>query len=321
MAGAIGSPRKSGTPNPATVRKIGILLDLIRNRSISLSACAHTYGSSERTLLRDLQELRNIGQTSGFRISDREYGDVVELSEFKARPAGLLAGEKRLRNLIAQLFKAFGEPVDDVVEGVRSRSTDASDASFLRIVQPQLMDGTAVAKTFRALEGAWQSDARVEFRYKGQRRTVEPAAAVVRGGRYYLIARDCSKGKSGWRQFAMDLIEAPIRRAGTFRRTAPPSKYLSTDTIGFFKGDGEPQTVEVTFSKELAAAATSRKWQRAQRVQRRENGTVTITLTVDDPDEVIRWTLSYGGEAWITAPPRAVARARELLERAQQHYK
>lgn len=317
MAARMGKPRKSGKPTAATVRKIGILLDLVRNRRISLRACEHTYSASERTLLRDLQELRNIGETAGFRISDREHGDTFSLSEFKARPAGLLAGEKRLRSLLAELFKAFGEPVQHLAEGL----DDAGGAgSFLHLVQPQLMDGSAVAKIYRDLEAAWQSGARVEFRYKDQTRTVEPAAAVVRAGRYYLVARDVAKGRSGWRNFSMDVIEGPIRRKGTFQRQPAPAKYLSTDTIGFFKGDGPEQTVDVTFSKALSPSAISRIWQQAQQVRKNRDGTVTIAFVVDDVDEVIRWAFGYGDEAWISAPPAVVVRARALLARVKKRY-
>ncbi|MEO6835698.1 MAG: WYL domain-containing protein [Candidatus Tumulicola sp.] len=317
----MGKPRKSGKPTAATVRKIGILLDLVRNRRISLGGCERTYGTSERTLLRDLQELRNIGETAGFRISDREHGDVFELSEFKSRPTGLLAGEKRLRTLVAELFKAFGEPVHDVAESLNDGMPASGDgASFLHLVQPQLMDGTAVAKVYRDLDAAWQNDARVEFRYKDRVRTVEPAAAVVRAGRYYLVGRDIAKGKTGWRNFSMDLISGPIRRKGTFKREAAPAKYLSTDTIGFFKGDGPEQTVDVTFSNVLAPSAISRIWQQAQQVRKNGDGTVTIAFIVDDVDEVVRWALGYGDEAWVSAPPAVVARARALLARVKKRY-
>ena len=99
----LGKARKSGSPTPATARKIGILLDLVRNRKISLSGCAQTYGASNRTLLRDLQELRSIGETVGFRIGDRAHGDTFELSEFTSRPKHLVTGEKRLRLLMTDL--------------------------------------------------------------------------------------------------------------------------------------------------------------------------------------------------------------------------
>lgn len=301
-------------------RKIGILLDLVRNRRISLRGCEATYGASERTILRDLQELRNIGETAGFRITERAHGDTCELSEFKARPSSLLEGEKRVRLLMTELFKAFGDPVRDLA-GTATADGTTDETPFLHVVQPQLVDGSAVGKTYRDLEAAWAKDARVEFRYRGQLRRIEPAAAVVRSGRYYLVGRDVDKGRDAWRTFSMDVIEGPIRRSGTFTRKPPPAKYVSGDTIGFFKGDGAPQTVEVTFSKEMAAAATSRKWQQAQTVRRNADGTVTIALVVDDVDEVIRWAMGFGDNAWIAGPPKVADRARELLARSQSRYR
>ncbi|HEY1976387.1 MAG TPA: WYL domain-containing protein [Candidatus Baltobacteraceae bacterium] len=298
-------------------RKIGILLDLVRNRKISLKGCEATYGASERTILRDLQELRNIGETAGFRITEREHGDICELSEFKASPPGILEGEKRVRALMAELFKAFGDPVNELAGAV---GADGDETPFLHVVQPQLVDGTAVGKIYRDLEAAWRSSARVEFRYRGQVRRIEPAAAVVRSGRYYLVGRDIDKGRDGWRQFSMDVIEGSIKRVGTYTRTAPPTKYTSGDTIGFFKGDGEPQTVEVTFSEDMAPAMTSRKWQHAQQVRKNADGTVTIALIVDDVDEVIRWTLGFGDESWISNPPAAVDRCEDLIKRILARY-
>jgi predicted DNA-binding transcriptional regulator YafY len=319
MAGRIGKPRKSGDPTPATVRKIGILLDLVRHRRISLGACRRTYGASERTLLRDLQELRQIGESAGFKISDRGPNDSFTLSEFKARPSSLLAGEKRFRSLIAELLKAFGEPLQSAAGGLDPGSADDA-ASFLHVVQPRLVGGSAVARTYDELEAAWRNDARVRFTYKGQSRTVEPAAAMVRSGRYYLVARDVEKGNAGWRIFSMDQIAGPIVRAGTFARKAAPPKYASTDTIGWFKGDGEKQTVEVTFSKELAPAAASRQWQTAQTAVTNADGTVTISLQVYDVDEVIRWSLGFADEAWISAPPSTVRRAEETLKSIRSRY-
>ena len=321
MSERMGKPRKSGKPTNATARKIGILLDLVRNRRMSLRACEQIYGASERTLLRDLQELRAIGASAGYRITEREHGDIFELAEFKSRPSSLLRGERRLSALLAELFSAFGEPVHDAAEELETTNRDeAQNVSFLHVVQPQLADGSAVAETYGDVEAAWLDNARIEFRYKGQLRCIEPASAVVRAGRYYLVGRDVAKGTKGWRTFSMELIEGPIRRAGSFTPRQPPSKYVSSDAVGFFKGDGEPQTVEVAFSENVAASAISRKWQRAQTIGKTAAGATTIRLQVDDVDEVIRWALGFGDEAWIVAPADAVARARLMAERIRRRY-
>jgi predicted DNA-binding transcriptional regulator YafY len=319
MAPRLGKARKSGAPTAATARKIGILLDLVRSRAISLKGCISTYRAEERTVLRDLQELRKIGETAGFHITEREHGDTFRLSEFKGKPPSMIASEKRVRALMAELFKSYGEPMHELSEGLSDPPSESStDAKFVHFVQPQLVDGSGVRRVFDEIYAAWQNGARTEFTYKGQKRTIDPAAIVVRAGRYYLVGRDVAK--RAWRTFSMDLIEGQVRRAGTFERRPAPAKYLSHDAIGFFKGDGEPQTVEVTFSKDLALAASSRRWQAAQKLHLNDDGTATISLTVDDVDEVVRWALGFGDEACISSPAAVVMRAKETLAHMRRRY-
>ena len=78
-------------PSTSTNRKIRVLLELVRRRRVSLRELMADFAASERTLLRDLQELRHIGAAAGFRISERTGGDV-ELLDFEA--AGDLATRK-----------------------------------------------------------------------------------------------------------------------------------------------------------------------------------------------------------------------------------
>jgi len=38
-------------------------------------------------------------------------------------------------------------------------------------------------------------------------------------------------------------------------------------------------------------------------------------------DEVIRWALSYGDDAWISSPNSAELKAKDVLKRASSHYR
>ena len=140
MAPRLGKARKSGDPTASTARKIGILLDLVRSRAISLKGCIATYRAEERTVLRDLQELRKIGETAGFHITEREHGDTFRLSEFKGKPPSMIASEKRVRALMAELFKSYGEPMHELSEGLSDPPSESStDAKFVHFIQPQLV--------------------------------------------------------------------------------------------------------------------------------------------------------------------------------------
>jgi len=309
-----GKPRSSGEPAEATARKIAILIELIRNKRLSVAKIEKQYKLSERQVARDLQELRKIGAGMGFEIGKRNAAGYVELKGFANRPGGMVTAERNIRALIAELFKAFGEPLREFADGF-----DENVASFVQVVMPRLQEGSRVAHVLDLLRAAWDANARVRFRYKGKEREVEPHVAMVRSGRYYLVGRSVGTKANEWRIFSIDEIVEPVSRCGTFTPRIPPAEYSSKDAIGWIK-TGEKHRVEVTVSARFAQTATSRRWQTDQEVVEHADGTATLSFSVGDVDEAIRWALGYGDEAWISAPPSAVARAKELVAAIAERY-
>ncbi len=51
------------------------------------------------------------------------------------------------------------------------------------------------------------------------------------------------------------------------------------------------------------------------------NGSATMTFTVSDTDEVIRWSLGFGADAKVIGPAGAVERAKALLSEIVESYK
>ena len=311
-----GKARKSGDPSASTERKIRILLELIRNRFIRLGKLSEEYGTSKRSLLRDLQELRKIGDRAGFRLSDEQEADRVRLVSFDSRPTAIDKSGRALATLIHDAAHALGTPVEAQLQSLDDNQS-AQERRFLRFLTPQLRDGSRVAETFKELEAAWANNARVTFKYSGQERRVEPAYVFVRSGRYYLLGRD--PNARSWKYYALDNIEPPIKRAGSFTPQSIPAKYQTDDVIGFFQGAGEQQ-VSVWISPVIAPSATSRVWQRQQQIELHGDGSATMTFTVNDAGEVIRWALGLGTEAKVIAPESAVRQARVLVERLMDEY-
>lgn len=303
-----GKPRASGEPSGATERKIRILLELIRNKFVRLGRLCDEYGASERSLLRDMQELRKIGARAGFQLSEKAENDTIRLLSFEARPTALDKSGRALQSLIRSAARALGGPVEAELAPLAPEAP-REERRFLHFLLPTLREGSGVAEIFKELEDAWANDARVTFRYSGKERRVEPYAVQVRSGRYYLLARDCGTGT--WKYYALDHLQTPLKRAGTFARREIPAAYRNDDVLGWFKGKRE-ERVSVRLSPQIAQSAASRVWQRGQRVELHDDGSATMTFTVSDVDELIRWTFGFGAEAQIVAPETAVARAREL---------
>jgi predicted DNA-binding transcriptional regulator YafY len=311
-----GKARKSGEPSGATERKIRILLELIRNKFIRLGRLSEEYGTSERSLLRDLQELRKIGERAGFRLTEEQENDCIRLLSFDSRPTAIDKSGRALRTLIHAAAHALGTPVEAQLESLENDEPPA-ERRFLRFLTPTLREGTRVTDTFKELEAAWANSARVAFRYSGKERRVEPAYVFVRSGRYYLLGRDPSART--WKYYALDHIELPIKRVGSFTPQPIPPKYQSDDVLGFFQGGGE-QRVSVWLSQLIAPSATSRVWQRGQKIETHDDGSATMTFTVSDVGEVIRWALGFGTEAKVVAPESAVKQARELVTSLSKAY-
>ena len=284
-----GKARPSGEPSGSTERKIRILLELIRHNSVRLSRLADEYGASERSLLRDLQELRKIGERAGFTLSEKSENDRVRLLAFEL-----------------------------VRDNANTAAPPDEKPGLLHVLAPPLREGSRVAETFKEIEAAWANDALVTFRHAGKERRLEPARVIVRYGRYYLVGRDPTC--RAWKCYALDAIEPPIKRAGSFRPQPIPEKYNRSDIIGFLQGPAE-ERVSVWVSPTLAPTVTGRVWQQQQEIEVHPDGSAVLTFTVQDIGEVIRWALVFGPQARVIAPRSAVEQARKAAREISDAYK
>ena len=188
------------------------------------------------------------------------------------------------------------------------------------------MEGSAVARVYGRLKDAWESPAgpaSVRFRYRtakgSEERLVDPYRVVVRSGRYYLVGYDSAR--RAWRIFALDAVVGLPVKAGSIRtRRTIPSDYASSDALGFLKGQGKAVEVTVELSAVIAAAATSRIWNKAQHMEKLPGGRARMTFPVSDPSEVIRWAFGFGPEARVIAPPEAVKAAGRLARSIAEGY-
>ena len=122
------------------------------------------------------------------------------------------------------------------------------------------------------------------------------------------------RAAQGLALFALDRIVGKPARSGTFVPRPIPPAFLTCDAVGMVRG-GSLGEVTVRLSPAVAASIVSRRWQRAQRVVTRPDGSAEITFTVGDVDEVVRWSLGLGAEAVIVAPEAAISAARRLVQR------
>jgi len=299
-----------------------VLLELLRSKAIRFSNYTELYGRDFRSFQRDLQHLRAIGAEFGFEITKVRERERAELKVTDTQLRSLDASPKTAA-LIATMSGALGAPVSQELGKLGEVS---KDAGFLQLLIPQLIAESDIAERYEVLKAAWEAKPRrgkVTFEYdpgKGPKtaRVVTPYRVLLRSGSAYLVAFD--EEKEDWRMFALDRMSSIPKRAGTAQQLpALPACYASSDAIGFFKAGKEiAVTVEVTPT--VAASVTSRRWQAAQHIERLPGGAARITFQVTDMNEVIRWTMGFGKEAIVVAPPSAVERARQTLAEVANAY-
>jgi len=148
-------------------------------------------------------------------------------------------------------------------------------------------------------------------------KTGRPYHVVVRVGRCYLVGYDLAR--RDWRYFALDAMNGPLRKMGTFKPRVVPERFLAERAVGWISGTGNVD-VTIRLSPVVAASVTSRTWQHAQCCVERLDGSTDLSLTFGDLGEAVRWALSFGPEARIIAPANAIAFARETIDRLAQAY-
>jgi predicted DNA-binding transcriptional regulator YafY len=310
----------TGEASESVARKIWLLLELLRSRSVRYSEYVALHGRDKRSFQRDLQQLRAIGTASGFRISKIEGGETARLTSFDAAPRRLDDARPPMLRLLAELARTLGEPIRGELGALVENAPDGD--VFLHVQAPQLVEGSHAERVYRKLKDAWASPngrALVRFRYVGakgkpEERTIDPHRVVVRSGRYFLIGYD--QARRGWRRFALDAIVGMPAKAGTAHTTRTiPDEYCGGDVLGFISTAGRRIPVTVEFSSAVAASAASRIWQAEQKIEKVAHGAVRITIAVGDVTEAVRWAFGFGADARIVAPPSAVAAARGLAER------
>ena len=308
------SDRNTDDLSDHLARLFWIFVRLHSTEALEQSAYFERYETDIRTLQRDLKQLRNIGEHAGFRISTVKSGRYL-LEKRSPRFDWLHSASVANLATLQRLAEAFGGPVKAEIEAAVGPGAPATAASFLHIRAARPLDESPIQSVFDTLKSAATKLAIVEFGYTAanrhrSNRRVEPYHVICREGRYYLVGYDLDR--RDWRQFALDTMRGPFRRAGTFSARSVPSSFLADRVVGWIQGpDNETVTIEI--SERIAAAVAARQWQSQQEIAHFPDGSLQITLHVQDIEEAVRWAFSFGSEATVIAPDHAVRLAATML--------
>jgi proteasome accessory factor B len=185
--------------------------------------------------------------------------------------------------------------------------------------------GKTDLKVFDRLSQALRESREVEFDYAKpgacavEARRVQPYHLSNRDNFWYLVAHDT--GRNELRHFAVARMRKLKVTEISFVCPADfdPERHFA-NSFGAFVGKGDYRVV-VRFSPAVAERVKERMWHRSQTEKERTDGSLELTLRVDNLDEVERWVLGWGAEVDVIAPAELIDRVRDNAERVRKLYR
>jgi len=240
-----------------------------------------------------------------------------------------LFGLVALRSISASLGGAIGTYVDEVTEKLVTSSNRrikehvaAPSPVAFRLSEIRL-DGRG-EKIFEQLSAAERNTRSVTFTYQDKegnrsKRVVDPYGFIVSSGRVYCVAYDHDRRDK--RVFAVDSIAELDTLAQSFIKPASFNvESFAAASISGVLHSAQPQTVCVRFAQRVAKAAAAARIVGDQHIDMQPDGSVVITYSVADLDELARWVLGWGAQAEVVAPAEARDRVQMLISEIASKY-
>lgn len=299
----------------------------------SLAELAQRLEVSQRTVERDLQQLRDLCAPV---VYDRARQGYRFDGPFELPRLNISAGELTVL-LIGQrlLAEAAGTPFADAARLVMSKlpamigdevSVDPSHLTpeGISFGAPAVRgDEARLARHFDQLAEAIAHRRTVRMRYYAatrdviSERDVDPYHLRLNEGAWYLIAQCHLRGEL--RVFAVDRI---VELTATDRTFARPAEFDVDQYLGRSWGieHGSEHDVRIAFDAVQARWIRERVWLPGQRLTESSDGGVILEVRVSGLESIKRWILSFGSHARALAPAELVETVRTEAARMADSY-
>jgi predicted DNA-binding transcriptional regulator YafY len=145
-----------------------------------------------------------------------------------------------------------------------------------------------------------------------------PYCSTLHNGSFYWIGR--SELRDAMRTFLLDRIQRVKVLDETFALPDDfdPEAFLE-ESFGITH-EGRTETVRIEFARVAARPVQERTWHPSQKIEKRGDGSVVLTMETAGLEEIFRWVLSFGPEAKVLAPAALAERVRKAHAEAAKRY-
>ena len=279
---------------------------------------------SSRTIQRDIEYMRDM-YNAPIEFDAYKNGYYYTEENFYIKSVPLSEGELFSVALFDQLLEQYrNTPLENDLRSVFKKiemslpNKITLDSSFLQNQTTFIPDqmGTINPENFSKIFSALKNRHVLDFEYRPLQKTtwmtrrINPLHAVCQKGNWYVMG--FCHDKKDIRVFNFSRMQNVTESKEEFDipEDFNPDKYFDKE-IGIWLSATKKYTVELLISAEIGTFALERSWNKNQKIEQREDGSVWVSFETTQLPEVKRWVLGQGKTVKVQGPDELIAQVKE----------
>ena len=279
---------------------------------------------SSRTIQRDIEYMRDM-YNAPIEFDAYKNGYYYTEENFYIKSVPLSEGELFSVALFDQLLEQYrNTPLENDLRSVFKKiemslpNKITLDSSFLQNQTTFIPDqmGTINPENFSKVFSALKNRHVLDFEYRPLQKTtwmtrrINPLHAVCQKGNWYVMG--FCHDKKDIRVFNFSRMQNVTESKEEFDipEDFNPDKYFDKE-IGIWLSATKKYTVELLISAEIGTFALERSWNKNQKIEQREDGSVWVSFETTQLPEVKRWVLGQGKTVKVLGPDELIAQVKE----------
>ena len=279
---------------------------------------------SSRTIQRDIEYMRDMYKAP-IEFDAYKNGYYYTEENFYIKSVPLSEGELFSVALFDQLLEQYrNTPLENDLRSVFKKiemslpNKITLDSSFLQNQTTFIPDqmGTINPENFSKVFSALKNRHVLDFEYRPLQKTtwmtrrINPLHTVCQKGNWYVMG--FCHDKQDIRVFNFSRMQNVTESKEEFDipEDFNPDKYFDKE-IGIWLSATKKYTVELLISAEIGTFALERSWNKNQKIEQREDGSVWVSFETTQLPEVKRWVLGQGKTVKVLGPDELIAQVKE----------
>ena len=279
---------------------------------------------SSRTIQRDIEYMRDMYKAP-IEFDAYKNGYYYTEENFYIKSVPLSEGELFSVALFDQLLEQYrNTPLENDLRSVFKKiemslpNKITLDSSFLQNQTTFIPDqmGTINPENFSKIFSALKNRHVLDFEYRPLQKTtwmtrrINPLHAVCQKGNWYVMGFCHDKKDIRVFNFSRMQNVTDSKEKFDIPEDFNPDKYFDKE-IGIWLSATKKYTVELLISAEIGTFALERSWNKNQRIEQREDGSVWVSFETTQLPEVKRWVLGQGKTVKVLGPDELIEQVKE----------